>query len=48
MVHAQDAEFDKGHADTVEVFVDDVDLPSGEMLGFKTSIKLFSSLGTSL
>lgn len=31
VVHAQDAEFDKGHADAIEVFVDDVDLSSGDV-----------------
>jgi hypothetical protein len=29
-IHAQDAEFEKGHADAIEIFVDNIDLSMKE------------------
>jgi hypothetical protein len=42
VVHAQDAEFEEGHANTIEIFVDNIDLSRRDMLGSRTlNRKLF-------
>lgn len=45
-IHAQDAEFEKGHANAIEVFVDNIDLPMKGRLGSLTDL-IFSKISCS-